>query len=227
MQNFNFSPATLWTEFFISLIISKLIQEFYLPDVGMVIILPIILVIFHLILGDWLEQYAGKDLFKGKNSEETYDEIQVTQQTQSSNILSKIVKFIVWAVVIVIACWSAVYFYYEHQDKISKTLITADQLEFREFSSVDGLNTLSGEVKNNSDYELTSMILEITAFDCPTPEVTADCETVGQDTQYVFVDIPPKQVRNTGKIFVSFDDMPKIKGTFFWNYSVKEIRAEK
>ena len=58
--------GSTWAEFFIAFIFARLIQYTWLPDTGMVILLPIVWLIIHLVLGKWIKEKATKDLFKKK-----------------------------------------------------------------------------------------------------------------------------------------------------------------
>lgn len=51
-----------WAEFFISTIIAKIVQAVWLPDWGLIILLPITWVLVHALVGSWLEKNAHKDL---------------------------------------------------------------------------------------------------------------------------------------------------------------------
>jgi hypothetical protein len=122
-----------------------------------------------------------------------------------------------------------IYWYTVHQDKISKSLISPDDIELKNLSlrSLNDSYLLYGEIKNNSEYNLTSITLEFTAYDCPTDEITPDCEIIGEDEVYSFVIVPAGQVREIDGAYLSFYNMPTVKGSFQLEHKVKEIRGDR
>lgn len=58
-----------WAEFFIAFIAARIVQAMWLPNWGMVILLPVSWVIIHSLIGSWMQENAHKDLF-GKKEEE-------------------------------------------------------------------------------------------------------------------------------------------------------------
>lgn len=52
-----------WATFFISLIVSNVIKAIWLPDFGLVILLPITWLAIHLVLGKWIAKYSKQDIF--------------------------------------------------------------------------------------------------------------------------------------------------------------------
>lgn len=55
----------LWVEYFIAFIGARLIQSFWLPDVGMVFLLPIVWVALHFTVGGWIAKMGEINVFGG------------------------------------------------------------------------------------------------------------------------------------------------------------------
>ena len=106
----------------------------------------------------------------------------------------------------------------------SKSLIPANQIEVSNLSLNKGysLYQLSGELKNNSAYELQDITFAVKAYDCPSSTITNDCTVVGEDDNVsTYIDVPPGQVRSLNDVtYVNLDNMPSIRGTFLWSYNI-------
>lgn len=64
MEKKSWFNSTLWAEGFIAIIIARLVQYLFLPDFGLIILLPISVVVVHLLLNKWIQKMATVDLFK-------------------------------------------------------------------------------------------------------------------------------------------------------------------
>lgn len=117
-----------------------------------------------------------------------------------------------------------------YQESASKSLIPTSQIQLTNLRLVNdniGEKELYGEVRNNSDKELLDVYLKITAYDCPESSITPSCTTIGQDDSVSAVSgiIPPHQVRVISGAFVSFYNMPSVKGNFLWSYEITGTRG--
>lgn len=137
-------------------------------------------------------------------------------------------KFAVIAGILIVAGIGIILLWSSQQEQASMSLIKPYQIEIdnlrlgQQYSSY----SLSGQIKNNSDHELTDIVLDVKAFDCPTSSITSACNTIGEDKNaYFFVDVPAGQVRSMSDSFVSFGDMPPVQGQFLWSYSIVEIKG--
>ena len=111
-----------------------------------------------------------------------------------------------------------------HKQEIAKSLISIDQIQLTNLTLNKSSMSyqLSGQVKNNSNYELEDITLAVTAYDCPTNTITSDCITIGQDNNVsTYVNIPSNQVRALNDVtYVNLDNMPPVKGMFLWSYKI-------
>ena len=120
--------------------------------------------------------------------------------------------------------------YNNFQESASKSLIPRSQIQLKNLrlgTDNIGEKELYGEVQNNSDKELLDIYLKITAYDCPESSITPSCTTIGQDDSVSVVQgvIPPHQVRAISGAFVSFYNMPSVKGNFLWSYEITGTRG--
>lgn len=135
----------------------------------------------------------------------------------------------VTAVTIGLGVLAGLYFYVNQQqeEQAAKKLIAADQIEFRSLRLTSTVSSykLLGEVRNNSLHELTSATLNLKAYDCPAQSITPDCSIIGEDDDvYVSATVPSNQVRAVDA-YVSFYNMPEVKGHFLWSYFIAETRG--
>ena len=112
----------------------------------------------------------------------------------------------------------------------SKSLIPASQIEVSNLRLSKGysLYQLSGEIKNNSAYELQDITFAVKAYDCPGSTITSDCTVVGEDDAVsTYIDVPSGQVRSLNDVtYVNLDNMPSIRGTFLWSYDIEGTIAK-
>lgn len=121
------------------------------------------------------------------------------------------------------------YLYHQMEEQRLRTLISPQQLEFRDFTmeTAGYTRAVTGTLKNNSPlYTLRTVTLAYRVQDCPRDEQAprSQCETVGQETRTAYVSVPPGQIREF-RSSVSFPNMPPIKGRIVWNFDVVEVVA--
>jgi len=109
----------------------------------------------------------------------------------------------------------------EHDREAAKRRVSVSQLQFEDL--VLWNDKITGRVRNNSGYTVTSIELELTLKDC-VGDSPPHCDVVGQTTRSVYVSIPPGQVRGLDE-YASFSDVPALRGKRQWSYRVTEISA--
>lgn len=119
------------------------------------------------------------------------------------------------------------YFAEKQQENLSKTLITANQVELSDLILVPRYSSesyeLQGRVKNKSTkYTLGDLRIKITMQDCVKPQ---ECEVVGESTAWIYNDVPPGQMRNLNSS-VYFSGLPKPRGKHEWHYLISEIKGK-
>ena len=103
----------------------------------------------------------------------------------------------------------------------SHSLIVPSQLDLNNLTLRQSYGSwkVSGTIMNNSSYTLTDLKLKVTVRDC-----SASCVTIGETGMYVFVSVPPSQLRSF-ETSVYFDNMPTPKN-LSWNYQLMETTAQ-
>jgi hypothetical protein len=82
---------------------------------------------------------------------------------------------------------------------------------------------LTGRVRNNDPrFTLTRVELRLRVQECPTPD---RCDTVGDTTESIFVNVPPKQAREIDD-YVSFLGIGSARMKRTWLYEVVSISRE-
>lgn len=122
------------------------------------------------------------------------------------------------------------YFKFEESDRARKlaharTLIQHDQIEIIDprvsFSSFDGRpERINGRLRNNSDYTVRSVELNLRFEDC---DAKGKCDTVGESDAEVTVMAPPGQSRDFSSSV--YGDRIAVRGTRNWTYSINSITA--
>lgn len=87
---------------------------------------------------------------------------------------------------------------------------------------------LTGRVRNNDPtFTLTHVELRIRVQECPPPVVGGEvkCETVGDTTESIFVNVPPQQAREIDD-YVSFSGIGSPRMTRTWSYEVVSISGQ-
>jgi hypothetical protein len=107
-------------------------------------------------------------------------------------------------------------------DRIAPTELVLDQLEL---DPTPRGATLTGRVRNASDFRLREMILDLRLYDCAAPEGPLDeCPVIGEATAIARPDVPPGQIRALSAHFI-FSDLPPVLGTLRWDWRITDIRA--
>jgi hypothetical protein len=75
-------------------------------------------------------------------------------------------KFVLVVATVLVLLFAGYALYLNHEEAVEKSLIPFSQVELTKLGLEHG--RMSGEVKNNSDHSLSSLDLEIKAYDCPT-----------------------------------------------------------
>lgn len=112
-------------------------------------------------------------------------------------------------------------------DRKAAAAIAVEQVELRGFEiyTRTGLRYFKGNVKNLSgEYSIGSFHLRVRAHDCPSAEITGQCETVGESLDELKLNIPPGQVRGVERS-VSFTNLPAVKN-LLWSFEVVSVRAD-
>jgi hypothetical protein len=83
--------------------------------------------------------------------------------------------------------------------------------------------SLTGRVRNNDPrFTLTEIELRIRVQECSSPD---RCDTVGDTTESIFVNVPPQQAREISEyVFFSRIGSPRMKRT--WSYDVVSISGK-
>jgi hypothetical protein len=133
-------------------------------------------------------------------------------------------RFRIAAVVVVGGLAAIIYIFIASENQReakSHTLIMPSQLDLNiaNLGKSYGSWSIAGTIKNNSAYTLTSLKLKVTVRDC-----APNCVTIGEDDAYVWVTVPPSQLRSFDKD-IYFSNMPTPKNPT-WNYQLIETTAQ-
>ena len=114
------------------------------------------------------------------------------------------------------------------KEHIAETLVKASDLEMTDFKisppPFEGMSgwTIKGVVKNNSEYDVESISLNIVVRNCDTNKT--NCVVIGSGTALAWrINIPKGQVRNFDEAF-KLERMPKLEN-WDWSVTVKSIVA--
>lgn len=128
------------------------------------------------------------------------------------------------AAVLFIACVLLIAVYFIHQKserEAAKSRISFSEVRFDDLRLGIGSGTLSGEVRNRSQrYTLTSVGLLITVRDC----IQGSCDVVGQESETLWMDVPPGQVRAVDH-YVYFPHLPPRRGDYQWDYRITSVEG--
>jgi len=115
----------------------------------------------------------------------------------------------------------------KNEEKQSKTRIKPSELLFEDVllkSSYGSGYDLIGRITNNSsNYTLKGVQLKLTFRDCD--KDNKDCIIIGEDDEYIYINIPPKQARDFKESVYLYSNL-KIKGKMVWNYKIEYLKAE-
>ena len=120
------------------------------------------------------------------------------------------------------------YAYHSVQTALATRRVPVTDVRFEEMllGNPESGARLTGRVRNNnSDHVINNVELLITVQDCLTADPPDTCDTVGETTTTIFVDVPPGQVRDIERT-VYFRPAPTIRGVFNWYYSLQSVTAE-
>ena len=139
------------------------------------------------------------------------------------------VVFYCLAAVVVIGLGIGGYIYWDQQrmaarSAYAKTLISPFNVDFfgMTLASNAGAHVVRGSVRNRSAFPLRSFTMKIIVQDCPNDK----CETIGEDSIYEYVSVPPGQVR-TFESYVSLIGMPTpTKQQWYSNVLELEARVD-
>lgn len=130
-----------------------------------------------------------------------------------------------FAIISIVAVAGYIFYLYEsdrREEALSKTRIKKEEVElFDARLSLGTLGKLTARLKNNSaQYTLKGLTLRIQVLDC----VKKDCEIIGQTDHNYWSKVPPGQVRGIDE-YVSFSNLPQIRGEWTWNCEILDIRG--
>ena len=112
------------------------------------------------------------------------------------------------------------------ENEAARNRVRAEQLVFTDLQLKPGpIYELTGRVKNNSKYNVSSISLKVRIFDC---NAQSHCDVVAESSVYdiLISGIPSGQVRDIdASVFVH--DKPQFRGRFQWDYQITEIIAHK
>lgn len=154
---------------------------------------------------------------------------------------------VIGVLIIICVLW---YLSEQAETESSKKRIAPYEIELTELTLVPGYGSgsykLQGRIKNmSSAYTLKSVNLKLTMQDCkrrhtaeeflnddkteeestPWEKYQEQCDVVGEDDVYIWGNIPPGQTRAVDE-YVSFYNMPSLKGKPTWHYAISEIKGE-
>ncbi|MDE0309747.1 MAG: hypothetical protein OXI60_07965 [Acidiferrobacterales bacterium] len=83
----------------------------------------------------------------------------------------------------------------------------------------------SGRVSNSSSKVITDVLVKITLRDCPsgTETVTDECPVIGEQVDFVALNVPPRQARDF-QDNISFRNAVQ-KGILFWDFELVGVRV--
>jgi hypothetical protein len=114
----------------------------------------------------------------------------------------------------------------DYQQKAAKSLIPISKIQVsnltlrRDFGDSYVIN---GEIRNNSNSNLTGLVATVKAYDCPGFTIDSNCIIIGEDDHVNLLllgNVPSNQVRAIDDTYVSFSNMPAVKGNFLWAYEI-------
>ena len=113
----------------------------------------------------------------------------------------------------------------KRKDEKAKTFIKTNQVQLVDprvsFSSYDGRpEKITGRVRNNSTHALQSLEVKLLFEDCSPQN---DCETVGEETDVIYGNVPPAQSRDFVEYLSGSTISPK--GRITWSYQVISVSA--
>jgi len=134
-------------------------------------------------------------------------------------------------VILAVAVVAGLYFYFqnEHEKEASLSRISQSDLALDNLMLLPdfGSYKLTGRVTNRSPrYALSDFTLKISMQDCIGEPEKESCVTIGENSEYIYLQIPPGQARDLNESVYFSGGAPKAKGRLTWQYSVAEIHAK-
>lgn len=128
---------------------------------------------------------------------------------------------------ILILLFIGIYLHYEGEEEASKKRITSSEIELDGLRLKNGYSstsfTLVGRLRNSSNrYTVSSVTLKVTFQDC---SPNGDCETVGENSIWIFESVPPGQARDFDES-VYLPNANSVRGRLQWNYVITEIKGK-
>lgn len=117
--------------------------------------------------------------------------------------------------------------YQEYEEKQSKERISPAELSFEDVSLNQAYSgfELKGRIVNNSkQYTLNGIQLKLTFKDCRKDD-NSICVVIAEESEFVYVTIPPEQARDFQEDFYPYPDL-RVNGKLVWDYTVEYARAE-
>jgi len=117
--------------------------------------------------------------------------------------------------------------YQENEEKQSKNRIPTSELLFEGVSLKSSYSSYDfvGRITNNSNkYTLKGVQLKLTFRDCA-KDNQSNCVIIGEEEEYIYINIPPKQARDFKENVYLNSDID-VKGKMIWNYTIIYTKAE-
>lgn len=129
--------------------------------------------------------------------------------------------------IISIVALGLIWYWLSRGELTTRNKIRLSEVEFTNLRLDSVKSTLMGQIKNNSPrYTLTGIGIRITMQDCAPEGVTGKikCKTVGEGTEQLNLNIPPRQVREINE-FVSLPANLGAIASPSLNYSIQYIEG--
>jgi hypothetical protein len=143
-------------------------------------------------------------------------------------VKNRVFRYVVLGIVAVLSLGGWVWYEQDQEEERRlSTLIRPHDIEVRDarLGTSGDYRTLTATIKNNSVYQLSSISITVTVFDCPVGQPSGpQCETVGEGTVWSGVSIPAGQIRAV-ETSVGLRNMPPLRGEMRWRYEIASLRA--
>ena len=92
-------------------------------------------------------------------------------------------------------------------------------------ASYAGSWTYSGRISNLSEVSITDMRVKIQLYDCPdgATEVSDECVKIGEEVDFVAINVPPRQARDIEDTISLRNAVPK--ATALWEFELVGLRV--
>ena len=126
------------------------------------------------------------------------------------------------------AILGTLYFLNLDESALSDFPIDRDSVELSEVSAQVSYGEswdYSGRISNSSNKVITDARIKITLRDCPagTETVSDECPVIGEKTDFVAINVPPRQARDFLDN-ISFKNAVQ-KGVLFWDFELIGVRV--